>query len=68
VRVICERKANNETSSILFSQYQHSAENGLVDKAGVTMRNLTEVIDASLTDALVPSMDVALAKSDLTVI
>ena len=32
------------------------------------MRNLTEVIDASLTDALVPSMDVALAKSDLTVI
>ncbi len=43
-------------------------EIGLVDKAGVTMRNLTEAIDASLTDARVLSMDVALAKSDLTVI
>jgi hypothetical protein len=43
-------------------------EIGLVDKAGVTMRNLTEAIDASLTDARVLSMDVALTKSDLTVI
>jgi hypothetical protein len=43
-------------------------EIGLVDKALVTMRNLTEAIDASLTDARVLSMDVALAKSDLTVI